>query len=147
MLHGDLSSEVLPTVLFAWEHLLAQVPEQLQDRERRAAQRGKWERVLWCWEPNERMRRVLNDLAWRKNRQIQVVTFYPEKYAMILAERLEDENYPCADVVCGYPRGEFGRALVHMPWLVAVYHAEPHPFLFGHWGVRVDPLTYSGNDL
>jgi hypothetical protein len=146
VLHGDLSNVAEPTILFTWEGLLANVPEELANREQRLLERGKWRKVLACWEENPHMRKVLVDLQWRKSRQIEVLTYYPWPFFYLLKERLDDEGYPYAGLVCGWPKEDFASQLAGMPWVTVVYHSEPR-FLYGSKGQYVDPSFYMGADL
>lgn len=148
MLHGNLSNEAEPVILFTWEGLLAKVPAELEAREKRLAGKEKWKKVLSCWEENRHMRSVLVDLAWRKNRQIEVLTYYGHRFAVELALRLDDEGYPFSGVTDGYPREEFHTQLAMMPWVRVIYHGEYKlPLLHGGRGQYVNPDTYTGADL
>jgi hypothetical protein len=148
MLHGDLSNKTEPVILFTWEGLLAKVPPELEEREKRLVEKAKLTKWLGCWEENEHMRSVLVDLTWRKNRSVYVLTFYPLPFATRLGDRLGDEGYPCAGVICGYPRDGFHTQLAMMPWVVVIYHGERLlPLLWGTRGQYVDAAYYSGADL
>lgn len=148
MQHGDLSNHAEVTLLFTWEGLLADVPSYFAHREERAAKHHRWRKVLDCWVEDDRMRKVLTDITWRKNRDVAVLTFYPYDCSVLLGEKLEALNYPCSAVYCGYPQEEFESLLPLWPWVITVYHGNVgQPFLYGGRGKYIDRISYGGDDL
>lgn len=146
MQRGNLSNRLEPSILFTWEHLLAEVAPGQEKREQRMVEKGRWKKALDCWREDPHMRQVLADIVWRKGYTVEVLTYYPPPFAVLLKEQLNDMRYPFSYVTCGWPKDTFASQLAAMPWVVVVYHPE-QSYIYGTRGQPCDPGKYTGADL
>jgi hypothetical protein len=79
------------------------------------------------------------DITFRKNFNMDVVTFLGDDFAEELRERLDDEGLPLATVRSSKP-DKLARSLAYDPSVYAVYDPDPsHIFLYGGKGRITDP--------
>jgi hypothetical protein len=134
---NDISNEVVPRLLIAFEGMLGILPEKPQkhlvDRlPKRFGRRGQTQRSVDAYEINEPLARVIWDTTWRHKYSIDVVTYLGEDAVAPLEARLDVEGLPIGRVWSTTPE-RLARRLPYMPDVAAVFDNEHH-LIFGSKG-------------
>ncbi|MDX3260716.1 hypothetical protein PV336_15965 [Streptomyces sp. MI02-2A] len=149
MEHGDISNEVVPRLLIAFEGMLGILPEKHESavefalrrfgRRQRTAQRS-----VDAYEINDALARVIWDTTWRHRYSVDVVTYLGEDAVAPLEARLDVEGLPIGRVWSTTPE-RLARRLPYMPDVAAVFDNDHH-LIFGSKGrmLPAAPTTLIG---
>jgi hypothetical protein len=138
VLGNDISNEVVPRLLIAFEGMLGILPEKSDSyvvelvarkfgRKQRTAQRS-----VDAYEINDALARVIWDTTWRHKYSVDVVTYLGEDAVAPLEARLDVEGLPIGRVWSTTPE-RLARRLPYMPDVAAVFDNEHH-LIFGSKG-------------
>lgn len=99
MRKGELTSQSLPRIYVVFEGLLGKLPDaKSKGAELLARKRKKWDQVADCYQLNIPTRRGLQDLYWRQNFRVDVITFIDPGFVRPLREKLDHHNLLFGDV-------------------------------------------------
>lgn len=133
---GDISNGYTPRYLFVWEKVLAHLPPKNAKKAERAAKYHHWSTLLDLWVDDSLMLLKLNDLAYRMNVPIDILTHHPQGFVAPLRAHLEEQGYPFGHLLC-HPGALIGfeYVLARRLDVACVFHGETaQPFLFGSKG-------------
>jgi hypothetical protein len=138
MQNGDISNEVVPRLVIAYEGMLGLLPEK-PDRyvtelvARKFGRRARMaQRTVDAYEINDALARVIWDTTWRHRYTVDVVTYLGEDAVAPLEARLDVEGLPIGRVWATTP-DRLARRLPYMPDVAAVFDNENH-LLYGSKG-------------
>lgn len=143
---GDISSEVSPRLVIAFEGMLGILPDRSAAfaAEKIARRMRQWKRAVRTYEINEPLAHVIWDTAWRYKYMVDVVTYLGEDFAEALTERLDTEGLPIGRVWADQPH-LLARRLAHMPDVAAIFDNTNH-LMYGSKGrlLPAAPTTLIG---
>lgn len=135
---GDISNEVVPRLVIAYEGMLGLLPEK-PDRyvtelvARKFGRRARMaQRTVDAYEINDALARVIWDTTWRHRYTVDVVTYLGEDAVAPLEARLDVEGLPIGRVWATTP-DRLARRLPYMPDVAAVFDNENH-LIYGSKG-------------
>lgn len=131
---GDLSNQVQPKILIVFEEAVAHLsPAMVKDFEKAMAK----ERFGWAaafWNLDDLMVRKIEDLIYRQDKDVQLITFYPQELAEQWDYLLEENDVPVGDIK-PYKLDVLARKVALMQDVAAVYDPDPaHQFTYGAKG-------------
>uniref|UniRef100_A0AAU3I998 Uncharacterized protein n=1 Tax=Streptomyces sp. NBC_01393 TaxID=2903851 RepID=A0AAU3I998_9ACTN len=141
---GDISNEVVPRLVIAYEGMLGILPEKPEGYvqelvARKFGRRARQvQRTVDSYEINDMLARVIWDTVWRHKYSVDVVTYLGEDAVGPLEARLDVEGLPIGRVWSTTPE-RLARRLPYMPDVAAIFDNEHH-LLFGSKG-RALPAT------
>jgi hypothetical protein len=135
---GDISNEVVPRLVVAFEGMLGVLPEKPENyvtelvarKFGRRARQAK--RIVDAYDINDALARVIWDTTWRHRYTVDVVTYLGEDAVEALEARLDVEGLPIGRVWATTPE-RLSRRLPYMPDVAAVFDNENH-LLYGSKG-------------
>jgi hypothetical protein len=140
MLHGDLSNEVEPRMLWVWEGLLATLQPANRRKFDRYASRNP-EKAVAVMDANERAIKEVNDLVWRRGYAVDVITFLSPDFVKPVEDWLASQFVTTGRVMYE-PDLSLARRIAYTPDIVGVFHALPDKALtFGSKGYLLDPFN------
>ncbi|MFE4681552.1 hypothetical protein ACFRNJ_12040 [Streptomyces sp. NPDC056721] len=135
---GDISNEVVPRLVIAYEGMLGILPEKpegyvqellVRKFGRRARQAQK---TVDAYEINEPLARLIWDTVWRFRYSVDVVTYLGDDSVGPLEARLDIEGLPIGRVWSTTPE-RLARRLPYMPDVAAVFDNDHH-LIYGSKG-------------
>ncbi|MFE2100857.1 hypothetical protein [Streptomyces sp. NPDC059468] len=149
MERGDISNEVVPRLVVAYEGMLGILPEkpervhELVTRKFGRRQRMA-KRTVDAYEINDALARVIWDTTWRFKYSVDVVTYLGDDAVGPLEARLDAEGLPIGRVWATTPE-RLARRLPYMPDVAAVFDNEHH-LIYGSKGrtLPAHPTTLIG---
>jgi hypothetical protein len=137
MERGDISNEVVPRLVIAYEGMLGILPEKSERVTELVARRfGRRQRAVKrtveAYEINDPLARLIWDTTWRFRYSVDVVTYLGEDAVEPLEERLDREGLPIGRVWSDEPQ-RLSRRLPYMPDVAAVFDNEHH-LIYGSKG-------------
>lgn len=150
MERGDISNEVVPRLVVAFEGMLGILPEKPKERTlltwpRRAGKRqAQAKRTVDAYDINDALARVIWDTTWRHKYSVDVVTYLGDDAVEALEARLDAEGLPIGRVWATTPE-RLARRLPYMPDVAAVFDNEHH-LIYGSKGrtLPAAPTTLIG---
>ncbi|WP_188187600.1 hypothetical protein [Nonomuraea sp. SYSU D8015] len=126
---GDLSSEVLPTVLVVFETVIATPPAAGPTRRWRKAKPPAADAFAW----DQTAEAALWRLTLRADVNVELVTFMGEEVASSIREVLRTQNFPARTAWAADSPEALARQLAYMPYVSAVYDGDPvRQFTYGN---------------
>lgn len=126
MKHGDLSSRISPRILLVAEGaLIGLADDKMFDK---WVARRRWDKAVECWFINELMARQILYLYWKKDVNIELVTFIGQEFCDALRTRMERESIPVSMVWFTTPT-ILARRIAYMPDLSSIYDPDPDRWL------------------
>jgi hypothetical protein len=142
MKYGDLSSRISPRLLLVAEGALIGLADDKQYDKWVA--RNRWDKAMDCWFINEMMARQILYLYWKKDINIELVTFVSEEFCRELRQRMDREQLPVSNVWYTTPT-LLARRIAYMPDLAYVYDPDPDRWLlYGSKGRYIQKETQLG---
>jgi hypothetical protein len=135
---GDISNEVVPRLVIAYEGMLGLLPEKPDKYvtelvARKFGRRARMaQRTVDAYEINDALARVIWDTTWRHRYTVDVVTYLGEDAVAPLEARLDVEGLPIGRVWATTP-DRLARRLPYMPDVAAVFDNEHH-LIYGSKG-------------
>jgi hypothetical protein len=149
MERGDISNEVVPRLVIAYEGMLGVLPEKPERVHelvaRKFGRRARMaKRTVDAYEINDRLARVIWDTTWRFRYSVDVVTYLGDDAVEPLEERLDREGLPIGRVWADTPE-RLARRLPYMPDVAAIFDNEHH-LIYGSKGrtLPAAPTTLIG---
>jgi hypothetical protein len=147
---GDISNEVVPRLVLAYEGMLGVLPEKPEGYvhelvARKFGRRARMaKRTVDAYEINDALARVIWDTVWRFKYSVDVVTYLGEDAVEPLEARLDAEGLPIGRVWSTTPE-RLARRLPYMPDVAAIFDNEHH-LIFGSKGrsLPAAPTTLIG---
>lgn len=143
MKKGDIDNTVVPATVIVFEGLLGLL-ENTKDRALEASYRKahQWNRAANRYVLNETMVKMIWDMTWRTQSNIDAVTWMGDDMAEAIADRLTRDNVPVRNVYSFTPT-RFAREIAYMPWVSAIFDPDPsHRFLYGGKGRLMSATDY-----
>jgi hypothetical protein len=147
---GDISNEVVPRLVIAYEGMLGVLPEKPEKyvtelvarKFGRRARQAK--RTVDAYEINDALARVIWDTVWRFKYSVDVVTYLGDDAVEPLEARLDAEGLPIGRVWATTPE-RLARRLPYMPDVAAIFDNEHH-LIYGSKGraLPANPTTLIG---
>lgn len=133
---NDLDNAVVPRDVLVYEGLLGLLNTQKSVAlATKWQKRGRWEKMVACFETNEMLARKIWDVTWRFSYEIDILTYLGDEFAAALTTRIKDqEGLPVRNVWFEDPY-LLARRLVFTPNIRFVYDPDPnHQFVYGSKG-------------
>jgi hypothetical protein len=151
MERGNISNEVSPRLVIAFEGMLGLLPDKPDSRVVELMRRqfgsksAQVKRAINSYTINEQLAHVIWDTTWRYKYSVDVVTYLGEEFAEALTERLDTEGLPIGRVWADDPK-KLARRIAHMPDVAAIFDNENH-LMFGSKGrtLPAHPTTLIGS--
>jgi hypothetical protein len=143
---GDLSNRPSPRLVVVFEGAIGwfALPEHEQEFTKLAA-KGKMALAVRWYTLDEAYLRKILDLAWRKNFNINLVTWLGDEAAVSIEDLMDKENIPIRGVFASSPQ-RLARDLPYNPDIIKVYDPDPkNTLLYGSWGVYLKSPNQIGN--
>lgn len=145
MRFGDISNKVSPRILLVFEGALGLCTDT--HKLDKALAKGKVMTAVKLFELNQLALHVLDYLYWKKDINIEVVTFLGEEFAEELAALLDERSVPVHRVWSSTPDA-LARRIAYMPDLAVVYDPEPARWLaYGAKGRYLQDVRQIGEGL
>lgn len=143
MLYGDLSNKPEPKILIVFEGLVGLLPAENEKSFKKALSRGNWPKAASYWTLNEMALRKILDLQWRRNLNIEIVSFSAEDLAAEFELLLENAG---VGVKVWHSSPEYlARKSEYMPDVIAMYDADSsRQFTYGRKGRIITGISQLG---
>lgn len=143
MEHGNLSNKVAPRIVLVFEGALGFCTNI--SKHDKAVRKGKWESAMKYWSLNDLCLRKLMYLYFKKDVNIEIVTYLGEEFAKELQIELQD--LPFHRVWATTPF-DLGLKVDYMNDLAMVYDPEPKRWLmYGKKGRFLSSVNQIGEGL
>lgn len=129
MYKNDLSNRMLPRLVVVFEGAVGILPSDKHKDFDKAVKKNRWQDAIELYELNDLILSKILDLHWRKNINVEIVTWLGAGAAYAIQEVLDEEGIPA--LVYSSTPVKLAREMVYRPDIVAVYDPDPgHVFTY-----------------
>lgn len=145
MQHGNLSNQVMPSIVIVFEGSVGLLPEDKLKDYNKAVSRNRWWEAVDLFQLSRPYLSKFLDLVWNKGFNLEICTWmgHGTEYddaALRISERFDFENVPVYSVWSSTP-DRLARESSYLPRIARIYDPEiGHAFKYGGKGVYLtDP--------
>lgn len=131
---GDLSNRSAPRLIFIFETTIGVLDIKAQRRRKAFLVARQWKRAAQCWTLDPQIYRVIEDLQWRSNFNVDFATYLDQREAEALEDHLEHSGLGFGNFLVTTVN-EMARVYCNYPSTAAIFDGDPERvFTYGGKG-------------